>query len=177
MNQVFELLMFASLIGAVDVIYFHIYRHRLFEAPSAVAEQVTHLVRGAIFIAIVSIAAFSDGAPWARTAMLGLIVADLANGFADVLLEKRSRAPMGGLPSGEYLLHILGTFVTGLAVATFWWHASGARFEPAALTGLQVARAWFTIVVGTGMVALEGGLFARAILRRSALSTPAVESL
>ena len=124
MNAVIELLLVASIIGAIDVGYYHIYKYRLFEQPSAVGEHITHLLRSVMFLAIGAVVTLSDGSPAARAIVLGLVAFDLLNGVVDVLLERRSRKPMGGLPTGEYLLHILGSFVIGLAVATFWWQSS-----------------------------------------------------
>jgi hypothetical protein len=47
-----------------------------------------------------------------------LFAFDLMNNGVDVLLERSSRSTLGGLPSVEYLFHILATFLTGLTVAT-----------------------------------------------------------
>ena len=158
MSALFELLMAASLVGAADVLYFHLYRFRLYAAPGSVAEEITHLARHTLFVAIllVILAAPAHG----RALVVGLFLADLANTVADVLLERTSRAPLGGLPSGEYLLHILGTLLTGMAVATFWWN------PPGDLSAVQVARGWATVGIGSTLFAIEASLFGRAIARR-----------
>jgi hypothetical protein len=94
-------------IGAIDVLYYHLYRFRLFERDHSVAEELTHLVRHVCFVALVALLASGVGG-WADRVILVLLVVDLINSAADVLLEPRSRAPLGGLPAGEYFLHFLG---------------------------------------------------------------------
>jgi hypothetical protein len=158
MSAFFELLMVASLVGAVDVGYFHLYRFRLYSQPGSVAEEVTHLARHVLFVAIVLTMLLQP--PFAGTLIVGLFLADLANTVADVLLERSSRAALGGLTSAEYLLHVIGTMLTGMAVATFWWA------EPGALSSTQLARGWVTVVLGSTLFVLEASLFARAVRHR-----------
>ena len=175
MSTAFEILGVVSLIGAIDVLYFHLYRFRLYEQPASVAEQTTHLVRGLIFAAVLALVTFSAGSPMAAVALLGLAVLDLLNSAADVLLERGSREPLGGLPSVEYLLHVLATFGLGLATAFVWFHTDATGFTPLAGEGLYALRATVMIGLGLGLVLLEGGLFVRAIAarHRNALPAPA----
>jgi hypothetical protein len=163
MNAFFELLMLASLVGAADVGFFHLYRFRLYEQPGSVAEELTHLARHVLFLGIVLVMLLAP--PWARAAVLVLFVADLANTVADVLLERSSRAPLGGLPSAEYLLHALGNLLTGAAAATFYWTGPGA------LSPMQLGRGWLTVGIGAVLLAVEASLFARALAARARAPT------
>lgn len=171
MNAVFEIMMFAALIGAIDVLYFHIYKFRLYGRQESAAEQVTHLSRAALFLVMTAIVLFSDGSPAARLFLIGIFSLDLLNTVIDVILEKDSRENLGGLPSGEYLLHIVGTFFTGVAVATFWWHSSSAGFSGFEPTTVQWTRGILTLVLGGGLFLLEAGLFASALYRRREAAT------
>ena len=169
MNASFELLMLAALLGAVDVLYFHIYRLRLYAQPGSAAEEITHLARHVLFTAIVLTLLLQP--PFTSAVVLTLFGLDLLNSVADVLLEKRSRAPLGGLPSAEYLIHVLASLVTGMAVSAFWWAPA------AALTASQLARGWATVGVGVLLFAVEASLFVRAQLScaRSGLDAVAPE--
>ena len=162
----FELLSLATLIGVIDVLYFHLYRFRLYDQPGSNAEELTHLLRAAIFAAVVALIAFSNGSPLARQALLVLAGLDLVNNIADVTLEKRSRAPLGGLPTAEYLLHIVGTFLVGLAVAAVWFQSSPAGFVPLPDEPWYQWRAMGTVVGGVGLLGIEAWLWIRSLARR-----------
>jgi uncharacterized membrane protein len=150
-------------IGAIDVLYYHLYRFRLYSRPGSVAEEVTHLLRNVIFISVLLVCMQPATAPWARIVFF-LFAADMANSVVDVLLERRSRAELGGLPSGEYLVHILSSFGTGLAVASY----TMALGSPApALHGPLLWQVWAMVTSGVVLLVIEGVLFARALGARS----------
>lgn len=151
-------------IGAIDVLYYHLYRFRLWSQPGCVAEEVTHLLRNAIFVAVLLVCMQPSSQGWA-TVMFVLFAADLTNSVVDVLIERRSREALGGLPSGEYLVHILSTFGTGIAVASY----TAALGSPAPVVeGLLWWQIWGMIGMGVALLAIEGALFARAIAARGA---------
>ena len=146
-------------IGAVDVLYYHLYRFRLYSQPGCVAEEITHLLRNLIFVAILLVCMQPATGWWSRV-MFALFAADLGNSVVDVLLERESRAALGGLPSGEYLVHVLSTFGTGVAVATYTM-ALGSSAP--VLEGLLRWQVWGMIGMGLMLVAVEGSLFVRAL--------------
>jgi hypothetical protein len=149
-------------VGALDVLYYHLYRFRLFEREASVAEEITHLVRQACFVSIVALLAAGAPSVAADRALLALFAIDLVSSATDVALEPRSRAPLGGLPPGEYFLHFLGTFGSSAAAATYVFER-GSVLAPAPM--------WQSvpvIVTGTVLLAIEAGLFLRAVLRRGA---------
>ncbi|MFN2375444.1 MAG: hypothetical protein ABR538_02830 [Candidatus Binatia bacterium] len=163
MNTTLMILAAVGTIGAIDVFYYHLYRFRLFAQPGSAAEEVTHLLRGAIFVAILLVCLQPADETWARVAFF-LFAADMGNSVVDVLLERKSREPLGGLPSGEYLVHILSTFGTGLAVASY----TMALGSPApVLEGLLLWQVWGMIGLGIVLVSAEALLFARALSGRS----------
>lgn len=161
MSPVLELLTAASTIGAFDVLYFHLYRFRLYRQPDSVAEELTHLARHVLFVAIAAIVVFGDGSAGSKLAVWALFGLDLVNSSADVVLERRSRAALGGLPSAEALLHMLATFLVGATAATYYWHGD------APLTSFQSLRGGALVVAGIATFALEGVLFARALGARA----------
>lgn len=158
MSTALWVLLVLAPIGAIDVIYYHLIRFRLFERDASVAEELTHLVRQTCFIVVVALLAMGTPGPLARGVLLVLLAIDLVDSGLDVLLEPRSRAALGGLPAGEYFLHFVGTFGSGLASAAYLLEY-GRPFAAAPLW--MVAP---TLVLGTGLLALELGLFVRARL-------------
>lgn len=166
MEIAFELLLATAMVGALDVLYFHLYRFRLFEREDSVVEELTHLIRAGLFLFIAGVVMFSDGSATARYAILAAFAFDLVNNAVDVLVEKRSRATLGGLPSVEYLVHILSTFLTGVIVATFWWQSSASGFAPVELTTSQLVRGGGALFIGSSLLFIELGLFVRAVMAR-----------
>jgi len=163
LDTTLSILAVVGTIGAIDVLYYHLYRFRLYSQPGSVAEEVTHLLRNAIFIALLLVCMQPATGQWARLAFF-LFAADMGNSVIDVLLEKGSRAGLGGLPSGEYLVHILSTFGTGVAVASY----TMALGSPSpVLEGLLLWQVWGMIAMGLTLLAVEGVLFARALGARS----------
>ncbi|HYC56326.1 MAG TPA: hypothetical protein VEL28_15445 [Candidatus Binatia bacterium] len=150
-------------IGSIDVLYYHLYRFRLFSQPGCVAEEITHLVRHAVFLSVLLVCMQPSTETHAAIAF-GLFAIDMINSVVDVLIERRSRASLGGLPSGEYLVHVLSSFGTGLAVASY----TTSLGSPAPLLeGLLLWQIRGMIAAGAVLFVIEAALFARAIRQRS----------
>ncbi|MBL8680424.1 MAG: hypothetical protein JNK05_14700 [Myxococcales bacterium] len=143
-------------IGAIDVLYYHLFRFKLYERDASVAEELTHFVRHLCFVAAVALLAGGTPSPLADKVILGILALDLVNSALDVALEEASRAPLGGLPRGEYLLHFLGTFGSGLVAAAYLYER-GRSFAPA--PAWQVAP---MLVAGVVLFAIELCLFVKA---------------
>lgn len=159
-----SLLLAASMIGAIDVFWFHLWRLRLYRQPASSAEEATHLAGYAAFIAIAAALLSADNPHEVRGLVLGLFTIYLVVTAADVLLERSSRSPLGGLPSLEYLLHVLVVFGIGGAAATFWWASSTETGRP--LEGLDRTRIMGSIGFTAVLLAVESALFSRAVLTR-----------
>lgn len=158
-----RLLLIASTIGVVDVFWFHLHRFRLYRQAACVAEEVTHLASYAVFVALaVALLGVRDGGGTGLVVVLFGV--QLALTVADVLLEPRSRAPLGGLPAVEYLFHVLVTFGIGGAAATFWWSTRGST--PAPLEGMARAQVAMSAAFTAVLLIVEGTLFLRSIARR-----------
>lgn len=158
MNGAFELLMAVGVIGAVDVLWFHIWRLRLYARPHSAGEQLTHLVRHVLFSALAAM--FVLGAP--REWILGVLALDLLNSLLDVALEPRSRAPVGGISGREAALHALATFMLGAVFALTLTASEG--WSP---TPLQLVRGAITAVLAAALFAIELALTVGARLRQS----------
>jgi hypothetical protein len=166
MTTVFEMLMAVSLIGIIDVAYFHLYKFRLFAQPGSVAEEVTHLARHLTFLGIVATILFVRPVELAGQIVIALFAFDVVNTAVDVVLERRSRETLGGLPSLEYLLHVLASIGVGAIAATFWWK----RSDTAVFSDTQMIRGMVALVGGTVLFLVEATLFARAIGARASVS-------
>src|SRR4051812_17169470 len=107
------LLLAIALLGAFDIAYFHWYRCRLSERPESRTEAWIHVARGVVYtlqLALVPSVRFA-GAWYA--AFVAMFVADVAIAMADVAVEPASRKSQGGLPGGEYLMHVVLSVLVG----------------------------------------------------------------
>jgi hypothetical protein len=161
------LMTIAAPLGAIDVKYYHLWKFKLYREPSACWETVTHLIRGYLFAAgAYLIINFEFHGIWFW--ILGtLFIFDFVNEVADVILEPASRAPLGGIPKLEYLIHIIGATMGG-AIATAYFtlgwrfqflpneivHLHSTTFSP-----LLVIVIWVLIVAILILTTLEGFLF------------------
>ena len=155
-------------VGAIDVLYYHLYRFRLFERDASAGEEVTHLVRQAAFVAMVLLLATGVQSALVDVALIALFALDLVNSAIDVLLEPRARAPLGGLPQGEVFLHFLGTFGMGLATASYLYERG--VMPVAAVPLWQIAP---LVTGGSVLFFVELSLFVRARQRSRSAPQPA----
>lgn len=103
-------------LGAADIVFFHKRAHRLHAHPPARAELVTHSLRGPTYCALFALVPnFEFHGAWFGV-LLGILGIDLAISIADFWLEPGSRRALGGLPRGEYLLHVLLAMLFGALV-------------------------------------------------------------
>ena len=91
MDLALVVLLIAGPVGAIDVIYFHLWKFRLFEQPQSVKEEITHVLRG--FLAPTATLILLLGHPqgfWFWT-VAGLFAIDTVNSLLDVVFEPNSR--------------------------------------------------------------------------------------
>lgn len=164
------LLLAMATIGAIDGTYYHTLKFRLFEQPSSRLETVTHVLR-ALSLAV-AVWVLSDRVPvggW-YWAIVALFTFDLAVDVVDILIEPRSRAPLGGLPPLEYFIHMMVIALSGGAWATFAIAGWSTRQEPAALVPFDVpwVLLWYARAVAVGALAMGLGDAVRLALARRA---------
>jgi hypothetical protein len=131
------LLAVIGLLGAFDIAYFHWYKCRLSSRPESRLEVWIHVARGVIYalqFALVPNVRF-HGAYY--VAFAALFAADIAVAWTDVAIEPASRSSQGGLPRGEYFMHIVLSVLVGAylhAIASdsiAWWDLpSGVAVAP-----------------------------------------------
>jgi hypothetical protein len=117
------LLLALGFLGGVDILLFHTLAHRIRSHRPARAELVTHALRGptyALLFIVVPNVEVHGAWFWA---LMALVAFDLAISVGDFCLERESRAALGGLPTGEYLLHVVMGIVYGAFVAAIVFEA------------------------------------------------------
>jgi len=105
-------------LGAADIALFHSVAHGIRSHPDSAKELVTHSLRGPTYAALfVFIPNFLMQGTYGWL-LIGLFVFDVAISIWDFSLEQSSRRFLGGLPRGEYVLHIVIAMLFGALVAS-----------------------------------------------------------
>ncbi len=104
-------------VAAVDGVYFHLWKFRLFARPESRVEHALHTARAILAPPIVWLLYIAPPGPLLAVAVL--IGLDQLAAVADVLIEPKSRKSLGGLPRTEFQAHVLATIahVGALALA------------------------------------------------------------
>ncbi len=120
MTAAFYLLLMVGHLGVFDVLYFHIYRCNLDRRPECHREVFWHTMRHFIYASQFIIIANLRFHGAALIGLALLYLADVFIAWADVWEETRSRRPQGGLPSGEYFMHIVLSLLVGCYLMVVW---------------------------------------------------------
>ncbi len=124
MEAAFYLLLVVGHLGAVDVLYFHIYKCTLSRRPECHKEVFWHTVRHLIYALQFLVIANLRFYGWALLFLAALFAADVYVAWSDVWEETASRRSQGGLPRGEYFMHIVLSLLVGsyllLVLQTVW---------------------------------------------------------
>jgi hypothetical protein len=129
----FYLLLVIGHLGAFDVLYFHTLRCQLARRPECRREVLWHTIRHAVYAAQFLWVANVRFHGVALLALPLLYAVDAFVAWADVWEETESRRPQGGLPRGEYFMHIVLSVLVGLHMATVAHAVWGDRLLPTAV--------------------------------------------
>ena len=120
METAFYLLLFLAHLGVFDVLYFHVYKCQLHLRPECQREVFWHVWRHLIYALQFFWVANFRFHGWALLLLVTLYLCDVFIAWSDVLEENKSRAAQGGLPRGEYFMHVVLSLLVGLyMMATF----------------------------------------------------------
>ncbi len=148
------LLLVMATIGSIDGSYYHTYKFELFRQPSARLETVTHVFRAySLAIAAWVLVHYIPQGVW-YWALVALFALDFLDDVVDVLIEPKSRAPLGGLPPFEYLIHMLVMGLSGAIWVTFIVGGFATRSAPSALVPYELSwwLLWYGRIVAVGAV-------------------------
>lgn len=137
MEAAVALLFVLGCLGAADIVMFHSLSHGVRSHVDSRLELWVHSIRGPIYAALFLILPnFSLSGGWVA-ALFALLIIDVGVTVFDFAVEGASRAKLGGLPAGEYVLHMLlgMTFGAFAAVAVLdalprLSEATAIRYEP-----------------------------------------------
>ena len=155
-------------LGATDVLLYHSVSHGIRSHYDSRLELVVHSLRGPIYAALfILIPNFAmEGAFFWLIVII--LVLDISVSLVDFSIERSSREFFGGLPTGEYVLHIIlamlfGALVTSVLYSGVDWLRMPARlaYAPAAVPDLLRA----IMMIMAFLVLQSGAMDLRAALR------------
>lgn len=159
-----------GVLGATDIVLFHVRAHALRSRPESRAELVTHFLRGPTYAALFAVVPNFDLRGGWFAGLLALLVFDALISLVDFWLEPDSRRSAGGLPRGEYVLHVVLAALFGALVFAVLQEAPSRLRDPAAIHALPLdagAPAWLRFVLlGMSPIVLWTGLLDLAAVRR-----------
>ncbi len=127
------LLFLMGLLGATDIVVFHVVAHDLRHRVESRAELITHFLRGPTYaVLFFALPNFLFNGAW-FVALLAVLVVDALISVVDFWLEPESRRSAGGLPRGEYLLHVILAALFGALVAVIVLNRSVYLAAPTAI--------------------------------------------
>lgn len=139
----------AFALGAVDGLYFHLQRYRLFAHPESRAEHGLHTVRAILVLPPLALLYLADATgAWLWLAAASVAVDQVVLAL-DLRAETTSRRRFGGLSAAEYQIHVAanGLHAVALALALASRPAAAWRLDGSAL-------AWSSLpTIAQGLVA------------------------
>lgn len=167
------LLLFLGALGAFDVVHFHARKARITERPECRTEAMLHVARGLVYavqFAVIPNVALRGA--W-TAALFVLFTLDAIIAALDVLSEPSSRASQGGLPAGEYFMHIVLSVLAGALIHAALGTAWSARHDATAVFLAPQAPSAIRLVLGVMAVgSLGSALLDLATLVEARLGRP-----
>jgi hypothetical protein len=159
-------------LGAVDGIYLHLWRYRLHARSASRYEHRMHTIAAVLFAATLPAVFLWETGGLLLWTGVGLIVADMVVSIVDMFSERDSRAELGGLSTGEYVLHMLIMSFRGAALALMlagrpaaaWAH--DAPWIMGSLPRLAATVAWQALPGAVVVAALHVWLCSNSGVRR-----------
>ena len=127
------LLFLLGVLGGIDVLFFHSIAHGIRHHSNSRTELILHSFRGPVyaflFLSIPNL--LLRGTFW--WILVGILAIDFVITVLDFLVERRSREMLGGLPTAEYILHLLMAILFGALVTAIWLQTSSWSNGPSSI--------------------------------------------
>ena len=118
MEAAVALLFVLGCLGATDIVLYHSLSHGIRSHADSRVELWIHSLRGPLYATLFLVLPNFGLAGWWVAVLYALLVADVAITVVDFAVEGASREKLGGLPPGEYVLHMLIGMTFGAFAAT-----------------------------------------------------------
>jgi len=102
-------MIFFIVLGTFDGLYFHLWKYKLHLLPAARREHSIHTARAFVFVPLSFFLFVYNSAGLLLWTAIGLLVVDAYLELIDILEERKSRAPLGGITSEESAIHVFAS--------------------------------------------------------------------
>ncbi len=148
------LLLALGVAGGTDILLYHTLSHGLRAHAASRAELITHFLRGPTYALLFVVVPNVDLSGAWFLALLAVLLFDLGISLADFWFETESRRALGGLPRGEYILHIILAMLFGALVCSVLQEAGTRWSEPTDWTWLAAdAGPWVPLRIALTLMA------------------------
>lgn len=138
-------------VGCLDEMYYHLFKFQLFKRIDCYEENLLHMARSFVYSFIfIFVALFEVSGAYAWLVII-LLALDIIVGIWDVIEEPHSRRNIGGLPAGEYLLHMLLSANLGVFYILYL-----IKLVPSLDMATSISRQTFTYPILQYMMVLMG---------------------
>lgn len=154
------LLFFLGCLGATDIAVYHSIAHGIRNNPDSRHELIVHSLRGPTYAGLFLVVpnfALEGVFFWL---LVGILLFDLALSIWDFAIEGSSRRFLGGLPAGEYVLHIIIAMIFGAMLASVFFESGAGgmmsmaiKYQPA-----EVPEILRIILAGMAVLVLFSGI-------------------
>lgn len=103
------LMIFFIVLGTFDGLYFHLWKYKLHLLPAARREHIIHTARAFVFVPLSFLLFVYNSAGLLLWTAIALLILDTYLELIDILEERKSRAPLGGIPSEESAIHVFAS--------------------------------------------------------------------
>ena len=118
MNEIASILLAVyAVAGAIDGIYLHLWKYRLFAHEASRREHHLQTIHTVLFTIVVGTLYVAPSAGLLLWAGVGAFAASFVVAVLDVLEERGARASLGGLTPREYALHVGLTALNAASIA------------------------------------------------------------
>lgn len=108
-NTITILLVLFVILGTFDGLYFHLYKYRLHLLPAARREHIIHTLRAFVFVPLSILLFVYNSSGLFLWAAIALVLVDAYLELIDILEERKSRAPLGGITGEESAIHVFAS--------------------------------------------------------------------
>ena len=143
------LLLTLGILGATDILLYHSVSHGIRTHNESRWELITHALRGPTYATLFLVIPNFELHGAFAIMLAFLLLFDIAISIADFCLERQSRADLGGLPSGEYVLHMLMAMVFGAFVMAAAPTLLASMKSETAIRAADFAPVWLRATLAT----------------------------
>lgn len=131
-----------GLLGALDIAMYHCVSHGIRSHPDSRNELLVHSLRGPTYATLFLVVPNVELRGAFFWALIALYAVDVSISIVDFAIERKSRELLGGLPSGEYVIHSIMAMFFGAMVATTFYEGFELASAPTSAAYHPVALPW-----------------------------------